>query len=581
LSLVKRYAPVVGVPVVLGIGCIALEATCDVIQPTILSSVLDVAVPSGNLGAVAADVGWMLLVAAAGAGFALGRNLLASRVSQSLAGRLRSDLFTKILSRPVGQAAHDDPDSLLVRLTSDVAQVQNFLNGIMRIFFKAPFLAVMAIVMASLLDPLYAVVLGAIIPVVAAILGVTIRRGFGLFVRVQAGLDRLTASFRQFLGGIRVIRAFDREADEEARFRKVADDLAETSRNAQWFMTRVGPLVGLLVNLGIVAVFLAVAVRPQGTFHPGRLVALINYMTQILFALMTVSNIANAFVRAQASAERINEVLEGTGAPDTTLGEPRLSTVAPASGALGIEFRQVSFRWIPGRNPAVLADLSWEVRPGEFVGVLGATGSGKTTLLQLAAGIQAPEEGEVSVGGVSVFGNEGRAIRPRIALVPQRANLFTGTIRTNLLWGNAEATESDLEAACGAAAALEFVQGFPDLWETRVGRNGVTLSGGQRQRLALARALLRRPDLLILDDATSAVDTLTEAAILQALVQLPERPTVLMVGQRVGAFAAADRILVLDEGRQAGFGPASSLVQTCGVYREIVRSQTGLEADPV
>jgi ATP-binding cassette subfamily B protein len=558
--------------VAFGIGFIALEAVCDVAQPTILSSVLDVAVPSGRIEAVAADVGWMLLVAGLGAVFALGRNLLASRVSQSLAGRLRGDLFRTILSRPVSRAAHDDPDSLLIRLTSDVTQVQNFLNGVMRIFFKAPFLAVMAIVMASLLDPLYALVLAVIIPVVAGILAFTIRRGFGLFVRVQEGLDRLNGSFRQFLGGIRVIRAFDREAAEENRFRQVAGQLADTSRDALWFMTRVGPLVGLLVNLGIVAVFFVVAGRPGGAVHPGRLVAFINYMTQILFALMTVGNIANAFVRAQASAGRINEVLDGSGAAENHRSAPARSGSEAAPGALGLEFRRVEFRWIPGREPPVLGDLSFRVEPGEFVGVLGATGSGKTTLLQLAAGIQEPASGTVTPG---------REVRSRIALVPQKANLFTGTIRSNLLWGNPEATDDDLEAACAAASALEFVASFPDRWETRVGRSGVTLSGGQRQRLALARALLRKPDLLILDDATSAVDTLTEAAILAALGHLTPRPTLLMVGQRVGTFRKADKILVLNEGRIAGFDTPEALARTCAVYRDIVRSQTGLEADHV
>lgn len=573
----RRYSPVVGAPVALGVGLIALEAVCDVLQPTLLAGVLDKAVPTGRMDVVLAQVGLMGLVAGAGALFALGRNSLASTVSQGLAGRLRGDLFAKLLARPVSQAARDDPDSLLTRLTSDVTQVQNFLNGVMRIFFKAPFLAVMALIMASLLDLTYAAVLAVILPVVTLLLAFTIRNGFGRFVKVQAGMDRLNASFRQFLGGIRVIRAFDREAAEETRFRAVAGQLAETSREALWFMTRVGPVVSLLVNLGIVAVFVIIASRGGAAVHPGRLVAFINYMSQILFALMTVSTIANGFVRAQASASRINEVLDAPseGAADSrAASSPLFPSSAP--GPLAVAFRAVDFRWNAAGGPLVLSQITFGAEPGEFVGVLGATGSGKSTLLQLAAGIQAPAAGQVWVGGGS-----GPVVRSRLALVPQRTNLFTGTIRSNLLWGRPDASEADLEAACAAASALDFVRGFPDGWDTRVGRAGVTLSGGQRQRLALARALLRRPDLLILDDATSAVDTLTEASILAALRTLPSRPTVLMVGQRVSSFRGADRILVLDEGRVAGFDTPLGLAANCLVYRDIVRSQTGLEADRV
>jgi len=566
-SLTRRYWPVFGWPFTLTVVLVALEAACDVLQPTILARLLDEGVRQGRLDLVLTDAAWMLLVAGIGALFALSRNYFASHISLSCAARIRSDLFRKIVSRPVDKAALDDPDSLLTRLTNDITQVQNFLNGAMRIFFKAPLLAVGAILMASLLDPGLAALLLVIVPLVLGILAFTIGRGFGLFRHVQEQMDRLNTVFREFLTGVRVIKALERGSDEEQRFAKAAGNLAEVNTRAQWFMTRVGPMVALLVNLGIVAVlWLGLQSAEAGDFRPGHLIAFVNYMTQILFALMMATNIINSLVRARASASRISEVLNAPGQenPDTE----REETDLPHQAA-GLEFHRVSFRW-PGGTGDVIRDVSFRIEAGEFIGIVGSTGSGKSSLVQLACGFQHPHGGSIS-----------RPARSHIAVVPQRVNLFSGTIRSNLLWGHPNADQAQLEQAAEAAGAKEFIDGFPDGWETRVGRGGVTLSGGQKQRLSLARALLRQPGLLILDDSTSAVDSLTEAAIRTALRALPGKPTIVLVAQRIASVAQADRVLVLDEGRLIDLGTHRELSVRCEIYRDIIRSQTGWEADHV
>ena len=549
------------------------------LQPTILARLLDEGVQQGRLDVVLTDAGFMLGVALLGALFALGRNYLASTISLTCSAQIRSDLFRKIIARPVDQAALDDPDSLLTRLTNDVTQVQNFLNGAMRIFFKAPLLGVGAVLMATLLDPGLALILVVIVPVVLVILGWTIARGFGLFRRVQEHLDRVNTVFREFLAGIRVIKALDRGRAEEERFSQAAGALAEVNTRALWFMSRLGPLVSLIVNFGIVAVlWFGVQSAAQGNFRPGHLIAFVNYMTQILFALMMTTNIINSLVRARASAARIAEVLQGPG-PETV--EPGEAVVRTKTGALSVEFQGVTFRWPGSSGEGVLQNLSFRVEPGEFIGIVGSTGSGKSTLVQLACGFQKPLGGQVLVGGMPAYGSEGRGVRAGIAVVPQRVNLFSGTIGSNLQWGHPDAGPAEWRAAAAAAGALEFIQGFAEGWDTRVGRGGVTLSGGQKQRLSLARALLRSPGLLVLDDSTSAVDTVTEAKIRASLRQLPSQPTILLVAQRIASVAEADRILVLDEGRMVDFATHRQLAERCDVYREIIKSQTGWEADPV
>jgi ATP-binding cassette subfamily B multidrug efflux pump len=556
---------------------VACEAACDLLQPTLLSRVIDEGIAQGRMDLVLADAGLMLVFTLVGACFALGRNSMASRVSQAAATRIRSDLYRRILARQVDEASSQSPDTLLTRLTNDVTQVQNFLNGSMRIFFKAPILAAGALVMAFLLDPGLALVLAVVIPVVGVLVVATVGRGLALFQGVQRGLDRVNAAFREFLSGIRVVKAFDRGGDEVRRFSEAAGNLAEANIAALMVLARVGPVVGLAVNLGLVVVLALGFPSPGRPFLPGHLVAFVNYMTQILFALLMAANILNALVRARASAGRIDEVLEaplhrGTFTPVQT-------SPVPVGQGLEVRWSRTAYRYPGSAGPGVLEEIDAVLHPGEFVGVLGATGSGKSTLLGLVCGFYEPTSGEVLVGGTPVYGTAGALVRPRIGLVPQKVNLFTGTIRSNLAWGRPDAPDADLEAAARASGAWEFIQRFPEGWHTPVGRGGVTLSGGQKQRLSLARALVRRPDLLLLDDTTSAVDPVTEAAIRANLRALPGRPTVVLVAQKAASVADADRILVLDDGRIAGFGSYRTLVRDCPVFQQILASQTGLEAD--
>lgn len=565
-GLIKRYFPLFGLPFIITLTMVACEAACDLLQPTIMARVIDEGIARGRIDLVMFDALLMLGLTLIGALFASTRNILASRVSQSCAARIRADLYRHIIARSIEEASGQNPDSLLTRLTNDITQVQNFLNGSMRIFFKAPILAIGAIVMAVLLDPGLSLVLGLVLPLVIGVLVFSLGRGFPLFQRVQEGFDRLNTVLSEFLAGHRVVKAFDRGPSEIQRFDRVAGNLAQSNTRALQIMARVGPLVGFIVNLGIVAVlWLGYAGVANGSFHPGHLIAFSNYMTQILFALLMAATIINGMVRARVSAARIAEQFDrdSTQVP----GYP----VLRAAAGLAIECQGLDFQY-KGRSGAyLLKDLSFTIQKGEFIGIIGSTGCGKSTLLGLICGFNQATNGSLRLGNP-----EGQ-----ISLVPQQANLFSGTIRSNLLWGNPHASQSQLAEAAAAASALEFIQAFPEGWDTVVGRGGVTLSGGQKQRLAIARALLRQGDVLILDDATSAVDTITEAAIRHSLRGLVPRPTILMVAQRLGSVAQADRILVLDEGRIAGFDTFQRLSKDCAVFREIIVSQTGLEADHV
>lgn len=585
MTLIRRYGRQYGPPFVLAVSMVAFEALCDVLQPTLLAQLIDQGVVAGDQGAVWTGMFKMLAIALAGALFAFIRAFISTKTSLSWGARVRKDLYRSILSRKPNRAALDDPDSLLVRLTHDVTQTTGFFNGSMRIFVRAPLVGTMAVIMALRLDISKALVPLLIIPLVLAILGVSINRGLSLFRRAQEALDRFTAGTRRVLEGIRIIKAVNREQDEIAAFNTLNEELKDTSIRAQWHMARIGPHTALLVNLGIVALLiLGWKDAQEGSFKPGAMIAFVNYMGQVLFALGRMTAIINNMVRAKVSASRIRDILDREGPgfntdspsphPQSVLREPdcKTQTTPPVTDPNAItkqvlSFHEVGFTW-PRASTPVLEHITFAINRGEIVTLVGATGSGKSSLVQLASGFQDPTTGCVIRQG-------------RIALVPQQVNLFTGTIRSNLLWGRPDAVEDELVEAARASAALDFIMESPKGFDTPTGRGGITLSGGQKQRLSLARALLRRADLLILDDAMSAVDTLTEATIRSALRALTWRPAILIVAQRVAAARQADRVLVLDQGQLVANGPHTEILETSPVYRDIVASQSGLEADHV
>jgi len=564
-------------PFLAALACLSVESICDLLQPTIMARIVDSGVATRDLAVVLRLGLLMLSVAGVGAAGATGRNILASRVSYLFGAQLRGDLFRRITSFSFQELDGFDTASLITRQTNDVTQVQAFVNGVMRIFAKAPILAVGGLVMAIVLEPGLSVVLAVAVPLSAGLITINLVTGFPRFRRMQEGLDGVNSVTREYLGGIRVVKAFGQEQREVGRFAVANAELTSASTFALRVMAFFGPAITLFMNLGIVAVLWIGGVRVGGSsLQVGKIIAFINYMTQILFSLNMISGIITSFVRAKASWDRVAGIL---GSPASeAFGDKPPAPPALSAGRPSVAFRSVSFAYPASEGRLVLEGVDLVCHPGKLTAVIGPTGSGKSSLVSLVPRFYEPTRGAVLLAGQDVRELELRELRQRIALVPQKTVLFTGTIAENLRWGRKEATDGDLEEAARTARAHEFITRFPEGYASVLGQGGVNLSGGQKQRLAIARALVRRPQVLILDDCTSSVDAITEAEILGALRSSTAGYTCILITQRVSAAAAADSVLVLDEGKPAGLGTHQALVRECEVYRDICVAQLGREA---
>lgn len=546
---------------------LAVEAFSALLQPTMMSKIVDIGIYSKNLGYILRLGGQMLVIAAIGACAAVTRNYISSNVSQKFGTSLRSDLYKKIQSLSFAKIDNYNPASLVTRLTNDVTQMQNFVNGMMRIFVKAPLLCIGSIIMASLLDINMTFIFIIIVPVIIALIILNTRIGFPLFQKVQKAIDRVNGVMREYLSGVRVVKAFNRVKFEEDRFSGVNEDLSSVQTSSMRIMAIFSPGISLTVNLGIVAVLWMGGVRVNsGSVQVGKVIAFVNYMTQILMSFMMISMVFTNFVRAKASWERINEVMTEQSSimvPEHPAG-PR---------TCDIEFDQVSFSY-DGGEP-VLKDISLTCRTGETVGIIGTTGSGKTTLVSLIPRFYDVISGKLKIGNIDIREIDDKKLRDIIALVPQHNVLFTGTILENILWGNKDATFEEVRAAAAAAQADEFISGFPQGYNTVLGQGGVNLSGGQKQRISIARALVRNPRILILDDCTSAVDAITEAKIRKALSSLSKDLICIIISQRISSVISADKIAVMDNGELVGIGMHDELLKNCAIYSDIYISQYG------
>lgn len=550
---------------------VALEAVCDLLQPTIMASIIDIGVANRDLDYVLQQGGIMLLVTAAGALAATARNIISSTVSQRMGTELRSQVYEKIQTLPFTMVDKFDRSALITRLTNDVTQIQSLVNGMMRISLKAPILCIGGLIMAVSLNPRLSVVLAGVVPVVGLLIAINMKIGYPMFLAVQSALDQMNRTVRETVAGVRVVRAFNRFSYEQTKFATVNTYFRERSETALRRMAVFGPSIALTMNLGVVAVlWLGGRGVKSGEMQVGHIIAFINYMTQILFALVIIALVFNVFVRARVSARRIEEVLnvqaDGT--------EELAADPAPLSFRGRIDFEQVSFAY---DVTLALDNISLTCLPGETVGIIGPTGAGKSTLVQLIPRLYEPAAGTVKLDGLDIRRLNPRLLRDRIAFVPQKALLFSGTILDNIRWGKEGATSAEIETAARMAQAHDFVMDFPEGYETRIGQGGVNLSGGQKQRLAIARALVRKPAILILDDATSAVDAATEARIRQALAAYAAGLTCFIIAQRISSIMTADKIAVLDEGKLVGLGQHEELLASCAVYREICQSQLGGE----
>ncbi|MEK0315879.1 ABC transporter ATP-binding protein [Cohnella sp. 56] len=603
----RKYMSKYGWPFTLSLALVALEGVCDLLLPTLMSHMIDRGVLSRDLDIVARYGLWMLAITAAGALSALGRNVVSSRVSQRFGADLRGDLFRRIQYLSLRDADRYDRASLVTRLTNDVTQVQNFANGMMRIFAKAPLLCIGGLIMAVRLNPHLSLVLVVVVPLVIGLIALNMRVGFPLFLRVQTALDRLNGAMREYLSGVRSVKAFNRFGFEADKFETINEQYQTRSITTLRAMAGFGPAITLVVNLGVVVIVWIGGIRVNdGDMQVGNIIAFVNYMTQILFSLMTISWVFNMFIRARASSGRIAEVLalpEGESSPDRrsadvagsamsvsaadTVGGAVLAEAAQrvdradsADLAPGIVFERVGFAYEGAAGERVLRDVTLDCRPGETLAIVGSTGAGKSTLVNLVPRLYDQTEGVVRIGGVDHRLLDVASLREQVAVVPQRTVLFSGTIADNLRWGNEAATQDELEAAAKAASAHDFVMSLPEGYEAVLGQGGVNLSGGQKQRLSIARALVRRPRILILDDCTSALDAVTEGKVKAALKAYGGKLTCLLIAQRISSVIDADRIAVLDDGELVGLGTHEELLRGCAVYRDICRSQFGEEAIP-
>jgi ATP-binding cassette, subfamily B, multidrug efflux pump len=552
---------------------LTFEATADLMMPAIMARIIDVGVASGRMDYVLYWGGVMLLITGVGALAASARNIFASRVSQKFGMELRGDLFRKIQTLSFAHIDQFERASLITRLTNDVSQVQNFMNGLMRIFVKAPLLCIGSLFMAITLDAQLSIVLFIIVPVVGLLIALNMKIGFPRFVKVQQALDRVNGRMREYLSGVRVVKAFNRFDYEVDKFNQVNTEFQGSSTRVMRAMSIFNPAIMLTVNFGIVAVIWFGGLHvSHGEVQVGTVIAFVNYMTQILFALMVISMVFNMFVRARASAERIGEVFTRM---DQMTWDKATMLAGESSGR--IEFENVSFSYDGPAGQPVLKNISFTCLPGQKIGIIGSTGSGKSTLVSLIPRFYDAASGTVRVGGVDVRTLDPKKLRERIAIVPQKSILFTGTVSDNIRWGKEDATQEEIEQAAKMAEAHPFIASFPEGYDTMLGQRGVNFSGGQKQRVSIARALVRRPDILILDDSTSAVDVATEGKIKESLKAYAKGVTCLLIAQRITSVMDADQIVVMDQGEIVGIGTHGELMQSCLVYQEIYQSQIGRE----
>lgn len=574
---VRKYGKLFGI----AIFFLMIEAAADLLLPTLMARMIDEGVADRDMAQVLRLGGLMLLITAAGALTATIRNLISSRVSQRFGADLRSDLFRHIQSFSFVSIDKFERPSLMTRLTNDVTQVQNFVNGLMRIFVKAPLICVGSLIMAVNLNPRLSVVLIVVVPIVGVLIALNMRIGFPLFAGVQQALDRINGMAREYLSGVRVVKAFNRYGHEMEKFDDANLAYRQRSAKASRVMAVFSPSVMLTVNFGIAAIIWLGGVRVNaGQMQVGHIIAFVHYMTQILFSLLMISHVFNMFVRAKASAIRIGEVFAEKSAMERSRLEaenPENADEAEDAHTGKIAFDRVTFSYEGTSGDPVLKDVSFAVRAGETVGIIGSTGSGKSTLISLIPRFYDVSSGTVRIDGADIRTIDPRELRERIAVVPQQSILFTGTIEENIRWGKEDAEHGQIVRAARTAQAEPFIASFPEGYGTRLGQGGVNLSGGQKQRLSIARALVREPDILILDDSTSAVDTATETRIKKALREGQSGMTCLIIAQRITSVIDADFIIVLDNGSVSGIGTHEELLGSCASYREIYRSQVGKE----
>ncbi|QZY87158.1 ABC transporter ATP-binding protein [Exiguobacterium acetylicum] len=547
------------------------QSMSDLYLPTLMADIIDKGVVTGDTAYIWKIGAVMLGITGVGALAAVAASYYSSKASMGLGRDIRRQVFNHVERFSLQEFDQVGTASLITRTTNDITQVQQVVIMMLRMVVSAPIMFIGGLIMAVSKDAKLSLVIVAAMPVLVISILLILWKGVPLFGKVQKRLDRLNLVLRENLTGIRVIRAFNRERDEQVRLTKANADLTEVSIKVNKIMAFLMPFMMLVMNLTVVGVIWFGGIRiDNGGMQIGDLMAFIQYVMQIMFALVMASVMFVMIPRAAVSAKRINEVLEMT----PTMTDEGTQTADREKGTL--VFDRVTFRY-PGAETPVLSDISFAARPGEVTAVIGGTGSGKSTLVNLIPRFYDVTEGSIRVNGVDSQDVPQEELRSKIGFVPQKALLFTGTIAENIRFGKEDATDEEVAHAAQIAQATDFIERMPDGYEARIEQGGSNVSGGQKQRLSIARALVRRPDLYVFDDSFSALDFKTDAALRKALREETREATVLIVAQRVSTVIDADQIIVLDEGKVAGIGTHDELFADNAVYQEIVKSQLSEE----
>ena len=548
-----------------------LEVFMDLLQPRMVQRVIDQGVAQSDVNLVIQTGLLMLVIAVIGAFGGMANGYFAEKVSQGFGADMREVLFRKVQSFSFGNLDQFGTGQLITRLTNDVNQVQEAIVMILRMMVRAPFLLIGSIIMAILTSPELLFILLILLPVELVVVLLIIRKATPLFTQVQDRLDKLNEVMQENLAGVRVVKAFGRAPYEEARFSTANTNLTNKSIQAGRTVAFLPSFMMMTINMGVIGVLWFGGTNvTSGDMEIGQLIAFVNYLFITLFSLMMVSQMVILVARAEASARRIDEVLSTV--PDVQNREQPLHE----AGLQGrVSFEHVSFKYNGDESEPVLIDVSFTAEPGEVVALLGTTGSGKSSLVHLIPRYYDASAGRVMIDGIDVRDLDIATLRRKIGVALQESVLFSGTIRDNIRYGRPDASEEEVVAAAKAAQAHDFIQSFPEGYDTQLGQRGVNLSGGQKQRIAIARALLLKPAVLILDDSTSAVDVETEARIQEALQDIMRQHTSFIIAQRISTVLAADKILVLDGGKIAAQGTHLELMKTSPIYRDIYSSQLG------
>ena len=550
-----------------------LEAIFELIVPVVMAKIIDNGIGNNDSGYIFRMCGLIVLLGVCGLGFALTCQYLAAKCAYGFGTELRTALYKHINKLSYSGIDKIGTASLVNRLTNDSNTVQNGVNMFIRLAVRAPFLVIGAAIMAVTIDVKLSLIFFIVAPFISAVIFMIMRKTIPMYKQTQKRLDKASMLTRENLEGTRVIRAFSRQQEEIDEFKEAVDDIADCSVAVGKISAILNPVSFMVMNLGIVAIIWFGGVRIDGgSLTQGELTAFTNYMTQILLALVVLANLIITFTKAFASANRIREVFEI--APEE-MGEKE--NIAASSDNI-LEFRNVSFSY-PTAGDESLKNISFTLKRGQMLGIIGGTGSGKSTLASLIPCFYKASKGEVLVAGVNANEYAPDALRRSVGYVPQKAVLFSGSVRDNMKWRKADASDEEIITALKTAQAWDFVSSKPSGLDTPVYQGGKNFSGGQKQRISIARALVGHPDIIILDDSTSALDYSTDLALRKALKEDMADTTIIMISQRTTSLKDADLIIVMDDGEAVGIGTHDELLKTCGVYNEIYLSQISEKED--